>query len=231
MNIKKQSFCIALVVLSVFLTGCASKLNQVQSGFLGDYSQLKSTKDFDNAKIFQAEGFDKLSLAAINEIKVIPFEIWIKQPQSNNPVFFNFKKSQELSAYFHQKLKQALQSDYRLVDELSSKTLTIQGAFSNIKLSEPELSVTDLIPVRLVLNAGNMAYLSATNQKDVITEVSIEVEFLLGEKSKRVFAMTATKQMDLTMKQSGDGFQVVTEVLDTWIDNFVKKLASIRQGK
>jgi hypothetical protein len=83
--------------------------------------------------------------------------------------------------------------------------------------------------VRLVLNAGNAAYLNVTNQKDVITEVSIEVEFLLGRNSKRVFAMTATKQLDLTMGESGDdGFKVVTAVLDLWVDNFIKKLASIR---
>jgi hypothetical protein len=228
--INNKLLSVAVILISVLVSGCASNLNQVQSGFLGDYSKLKKSKDYDNTKVFQAIDFDRSSLAAIEEIKLVPFEIWIKPAQKNNAVLLNAQRLQELSIYFHQKLKDSLETDYRLVDVASPNTLTIQGAFSNIKLSAPELSVTDFIPVRLVLNAGNAAYLNVTNQKDVITEVSIEVEFLLGATSKRVFAMTATKQMDLTMGQSDDdGFKAVTEVLDTWIENFVKKLKSIRQ--
>jgi hypothetical protein len=220
---------IAVFVFSVLLSGCASNLNQVQSGFLGDYSKLKASKNYDNTKTFQAKGFDQNTLAAIKEIKLVPFEIWLKPSSKDDAVLFNTQRLQELSRYFHDKLKQALQDNYQLVEVASLDTLIIQGAFSNIKLSAPELSVTDLIPVRLVLNAGNAAYLQVTNQKDVITEVSIEVEFILGKNSKRVFAMTATKQMDLTMGQNDDdGFKAVAEVLDTWIENFVKKLAIIR---
>jgi hypothetical protein len=228
-NISNKLLYIAVFFLTVFLTGCANNLNHLQSGFLGDYSQLKESEVHDNTKVFQATGFEQSTLAAVKEIKIVPFEIWINPSQNNNSALLNPQRLQKLSFYFHQRLKQALQNDYRLVETTSSKTLTIQGAFSNIKLSEPELSVTDFIPVKMVLNTGNVAYLKLTNQKNVITEVSIEVEFLLGETSKRVFAMTATKRMDLTMKQSGDGFKAVTEVLDTWIDNFIKKLASIRQ--
>lgn len=230
MTINNKLLSITIFVFSVVLSGCASNLNQVQSGFLGDYSKLKASKDYDNTKVFQAAGFDQTTLAAVKEIKLVPFEIWIKPSSKNDVVLLNTQRLQELSRYFHDKLKQALQDDYQLVDVASPNTLTIQGAFSNIKLSTPELSVTDFIPLRLVLNAGNAAYLQVTNQQDVITEVSIEVEFLLGETAKRVFAMTATKQMELTMGQSGDdGFKVVSEVLDTWIANFVTKLADTRQ--
>ena len=156
--------------------------------------------------------------------------MWIKVSENNNTVMLNTQRLQELNIYFHQKLKNALKADYRLVDVVNPNTLTIKGAFSNIKLSEPELSVTDFIPIRIVLNAGDAAYLNMTNQKNVITEVSIEVEFLLGKSSQRVFAMTATKQIGLTMGQSGDdGFKTVTQVLDIWIGSFVKKLAQIRQ--
>ncbi len=40
---------------------------------------------------------------------------------------------------------------------------------------------------------------------------------------------SSSRNYILTMKKSGDGFKAVTEVLDTWIDNFIEKLASIRQ--
>jgi len=227
---NSQLLCIVTLVLSTFLSGCASHLNQVQSGFLGDYSKLKMSENYANTKVFHAKSFDRKSLAAIKEIKLVPFEIWIKSSSKDDSVVLNTQRLQELSRYFHDKLRRALQNDYILVDVASQNTLTIQGAFSNIKLTAPEMSVTDFIPVRLILNAGNAAYLNVTNQKDMITEVSIEVEFLFGKNSNRVFAMTATKQLDLTMGQSGDdGFKIITEVLDTWIDNFVKKLTSVSQ--
>jgi hypothetical protein len=229
MNVSKKLLCITVFIISGVLSGCSNNLNQVQSGFLGDYSKLKKSDLYDNTKVFHANGFDKHTLADVTEIKIVPFEIWINPDKKENLAFLNPQRLQELSVYFHQRIKEALQNDYRLVDVANSKTLTIQGAFSNIKLSEPELSVTDFIPVRLVLNAGNSAYLKVTNQKDVVTEVSIEVEFLFGETQKRVFAMTATKNIDLITSNNDDGFTAVAEVLDLWIEGFVRKLASVRQ--
>jgi len=231
MNTKNKLSCLAVLMISAFLSGCASHVNQVQSGFLGDYSQLKTANNFENTKIYQASNFDRDTLAAIREIKIVPFEIWIQHPENNDGIRLNPQRLQELSRYFHQQLKQALQNDYQLVEKAGSETLIIQGAFSEVKLSEPELSVTDFIPVRLVLNAGNAAYLNVTNQQDVITEVSIEAEFLLGNTSQRVFAMTATKQVDSTIGQSNDeAFKAVIDVLDIWVKNFVNKLANIRQS-
>jgi hypothetical protein len=138
MIINKKFLYIAAVISGAILSGCASNLNQVQSGFLGDYSKLKSSKDYDNTKIFQTKDFDQDSLAAIKEIKLVPFEIWIKPTQKNNTTLLNAARLQELSTYFHKKLKVALKNDYSLVNVSNQNTLTIQGAFSNIKLSEPE---------------------------------------------------------------------------------------------
>lgn len=230
MNSNNSLFYIILFFLCFVLVGCTSTLKQTQSGFLGDYSQLKPSKEYENTKISHSSNFNKEKLAKIQKILLTPFEIWIKQPEGNNKILLNTEQLQKLSLYFYNQLKQKLHSDYLIVDTADKDTLIIRGAFSNIKLSEPELSAADFIPVRLIMNAGNAAYLNTTNQKDVITEVSIEVEFLLGDDSSRVLALTATRQLDLTINENDDGFSAVAAVLDVWVENFVKELAKIRQA-
>ncbi|MFT5677235.1 MAG: hypothetical protein ACI808_003187 [Paraglaciecola sp.] len=215
------------LIAFLFIQGCASQLDNTKSGFLGDYSRLQDSKEYDNSKLYIASGFDNKRLKNIRSIKLEPFEVWLK-PNLKSPL--NVNQLTDLVTYFHKNLSEKLVENYQLVQKADENTLTIRGAFSGIKLADPELSVTDLVPFRIVLNAGNAAYLLATEQKDILTEVSIETEFLLGTDSQRVFAMTATKELSGTINQNGDdNVKAVKEVLDIWIDNFIKRLKKVRE--
>ena len=223
---KLAGFILFISILCI--SGCSSTLRPVQSGFLGDYSQLKSSKKFDDTQIYRAPQFNKESLAQVTKIHLVPFEIWFKQDSAENVLKINPRKLTQLSQYFHTQMSLKLEKNYEIVDKITNETLIIQGAFSDIKVTTPGISVTDFIPVRVVLNAGNAAYLTMTSQQDVITEVAIEVEFLAGSDNARLFAMTASKQMDLTVAMEDGNTQAVKLVLDTWIDNFVTTLAEVR---
>ena len=146
-------------------------------------------------------------------------------------VDINSMEGDEMSYWTQRRRIRKNVSDHlREIQEADENTLTIRGAFSGIKFSDPELSVTDFVPFRIVLNAGNAAYLMATEQKDVFTEISIETEFLLGTDSHRVFAMTASKEVEGTIDKNGnDNVKAVTEVLDIWIDNFIRRLKKVRE--
>ncbi len=136
-----------------------------------------------------------------------------------------------MQQHFYKRLTNGLAKYYRLVDNADDETLIICGAFSRIKLSKPSIGVTDFIPVRIVLNTGNSAYLAATNQQDLISEVSIESEFLLGANKEQVFAAAASRELDVTVTQEKEGNLVaVTQVLDIWADNFIKKVAEIHSA-
>lgn len=224
--ITNRTQILLLIVSSLVIQGCSSQLKQTQSGFLQDYSQLKLVKEYQDTMVYEAEFFDKNALANVKSLKLVPFEIWVKQTDA---VGINTEQLKKMHQYFHRQLKEKLQVNYRIVNRVEENTLTIRGAFSGVKIEESSLSATDFIPIRIVLNAGNSAYLTATNQKDVISEVSIEAEFLLGLNTKRAFAMTATKQLDTTVKDASEGnFDAVTKVLDIWINNFVKKLNAVK---
>ncbi|MFT6990873.1 MAG: hypothetical protein ACJASL_002856 [Paraglaciecola sp.] len=215
------------LIAFLFMQGCASQLDNTKSGFLGDYSRLQDNKEYENSKIYVESGFDNKRLASIQSIKLEPFEVWL---EANLKSAFNANQLADIVHYFHKTMSQKLGENYQLVQKADENTLTIRGAFSGIKFSDPKLSVTDFVPFRIVLNAGNAAYLMATEQKDIFTEISIETEFLLGSDNHRVFAMTATKEVEGTINKNGDdNVKTVTEVLDIWIDNFITRLKKVRE--
>jgi hypothetical protein len=222
MNVTQPILIGLMFVISLSLIGCTAAPKQIQSGFLKDYSMLKKSTEFKNTSVYHSADFDLKTLKNIEEIYLVPFEIWLNQ---DNLIGIDDQQLRDLHHYFHKNLKQALQQKYRIVDKASVNSLTIRGAFTGINLTNPELTVSDFLPIKLVFNAGNTAYLSSTDQKDIISSVSIEVEFLMGTTNSRVFAMTAIKKLDLTVSDSKEGnFESVTNVLDVWIENFMKKI-------
>ena len=222
-------FKIGLVLLTFFvIQGCGSTAKHRETGFLSNYDQLEPSKEFKDARVYLAPAFSKETLAKVDKIFIHPFELWLTQEHLS---FLGTKQLAELTGYFHAELANALSPDYQLVDEMGVNTLGIRGAFTEIKISEPELSPTDFIPFRVVLNAGNLAYLEATDQQDLVTQVGIEVEFTHEQPDKRVLAMTSVKTIDTTVSQGVEGnIQAIKLVLDTWVESFVKRLAHVRQS-
>ncbi|MGL1957597.1 MAG: DUF3313 domain-containing protein [Colwellia sp.] len=225
LNTIKLIFTACLVL--AFFTGCTNITNQKQSGFLKSYDGFVDSTKYDYTKTYHAKGFGRETMSKLKEIKLIPFEIWIKP--SDNPKF-NAQQLLALSAYFHESMKTKLEyNNFTIVEKISADTLTIRGAFSGVKLTEPELEITDFVPFRIMTNAGNAVYLQVSNQKDVITKVSVELEFLQGEKQKRVFALIASKYIDATVANNGDdNIKSVQALLDIWANNFVEKIVAVR---
>jgi len=227
---------IILVVLTIILllnSGCSSTPKPQESGFLDNNVKLKKSEQFDNTWVNISPELNQQQLAKLEKIQLIPFEVWLDQKTLDNQNLKSINTTQlrKLHRYFHKKLTDSLTANYQIVDNADENTLIIKGAFTNINLAEPELAVTDLIPIRLVLNAGKTAYLLATEQKDIIAKVALEVEFLMGTSQQRIFAMAAEKNIDVTITNDAEGnFSAVTQVLDIWVDNFTKKLTQIRNA-
>ncbi|MDP2560667.1 DUF3313 domain-containing protein [Psychrobium sp. 1_MG-2023] len=226
----RHSTLLTFIVISTFflLGGCASTTNQAKSGFLKNYDGFVDSKEHDYAKVYRAPGFGRDTIAKVKDIKLVPFEMWLT-PGPNTT--FNPKQLAELSIYFDQVMREKLSANnYRLVKFARRDTLTIRGAFSGVRFDEPELAPTDLIPFRIVLNAGNAAYLKMTDKKDVITKVSVEMEFLKGIKKERIFAVMATKYVDATLANDGqDNLTAVKQLLDAWATSFVARLVEVRE--
>lgn len=217
-----------VAVIIVLLPACTSTTKQPKSGFLESYRGFVDSTEFDNSKTFSSDDFDKSYLADVTGFQILPFEIWLNKSSAEQ---FNPSQLAALSQYFHQSMVAKFKAQgLPVVLKPSEKTLTIRGAFTGIKFNDPELSPTDFIPFRILINAGNAAYLEVTDKKDVITEVSLEMEFVASQSQERKFALMATKYLDDTVANNGvENIKAVKNLLDEWVDNFVEQIVKARQ--
>lgn len=226
MNMKAVCKLLGLLIIGTLISGCASTSNSSSSGFLDDYSQLKPSNNYPDTFAYQAKGFDNKYLKAVTKVHVQPFEVWLDE---NNLKGVNLQQMAEFIGYFQAQLKQQLAEHYQVVNTPDSSTLVIQGAFTKAKTQAPDLSATDILPFRIVMNAGNIAYLTATGQKDLVSEVGIEVKFTEGTSDKLLFAMTANKILDVTVQDNSSGnAEAVKKVLLEWATNFARHINRIK---
>ena len=227
---KTFSTLISILLVIFFLSGCMNITEQQQSGFLKNYEGFEDVYDPDYTKVYRSEKFTIDMIADMQRVKLVPFEMWITP---RDDAKFTPEELKEFSQYFHQQMTARLTANnYEVVDLLGPRTLIIQGAFSGVKFEEPAVMPTDFVPFRMVMNAGNLAYLQIVDKSDVTTKVSVEIEFLKGIRRERVLAAISTKYVDTTIANSGeDNIKVVKELLDMWAAKFVDRLVEIRADK
>jgi hypothetical protein len=218
---------ISILILGFLAQGCTSTPKHINSGFLDIYDKLEPLEDYPNVLTYKAPGFDRQQLRNTKKIHVEDFELWL---QPGHLQVLGSEQLADVVKYFGEQLRKSLSEYYQIVETPDAETLTIRGAFSNIQVSTPELSAADFIPFRIVMNAGNAAYLQSTDQQDLLSRVGIEAEFRIGENKQLVFAMTSVKELDTTVSNYSEGDkEAVKTVLNTWIDNFISKIRKIRQ--
>jgi hypothetical protein len=119
-------------------------------------------------------------------------------------------------------MRNNLSQEFATMGNRDEATISIRGVFTNVRVIDPEVGISDFIPIRLIINAGNAVYLKATGQKDVISSISLEAEFIDNKTKRRLFAMAATKELDATVTSDQEGnIRALKEVLDTWARNLV----------
>ena len=227
---KTYSSLTSILLVCLSLSGCMNITDQQQSGFLKNYEGFVDVYDPDYTKVYRSKNFTIDMLADMQRVKFVPFEMWVT-PSADAK--FSPEDLHELSQYFQQQMCARLSANgYEVVDTIGPRTMIIQGAFSGVKFEEPALMPTDFVPFRMVMNAGNLAYLQIVDKSDVTTKVSVEIEFLKGIRRERILAAISTKYVDNTIANSGeDNMTVVKELLDMWAAKFVDRLVEIRADK
>ena len=227
---QKIQAIVSVLLTTLLLGGCMNVTDQQKSGFLKNYEGFEDVYDPDYTKVYRSDNFTIDMLADMHRVKLVPFEMWVTPGPDAK---FSPEQLEELSQYFHQQMHDRLvANNYEVVDHVGPRTITIQGAFSGVKFEDPELMPTDFIPFRMVINAGNLAYLQITDKSDVTTKVSVEIEFLKGVRRERILAAISTKYVDTTIANSGaDNMTVVKELVEMWAEKFVDRLVEIRADK
>ena len=194
-----------------------------QSGFLGDYSQLKPG------------GKDQAALVYINpdakwntytKIIVEPVQFW-DSANSEVPV----GDQQMLATYFYNTLRDYLQTGFLLVDQPGPGVLKLQAAITNATGSVPVLrTVSVIVPQARVLNTaqslatGSYAFAGSAQAEGQITDSVTGIRLAAG---------VDLRQGGMSLKAAGQAkWADAQNVLDFWAQRIAQRLVELRtQGK
>ena len=216
---------ISIVLTSLILSGCANGLKQPEfkSGFLKDYRFFRENPNTDNSWVRTKPGFRLTKLQQYEKIALNPIEIWLNPNEAANIV--NHKKQAKLTAYFEKKIKERVGDRFEFVEPGTEDSLLIKIALTNIQELEPTLSPLDILPFRIVMMAGEQAYLLATAQKAVIGAASLEVEFVDTNTNRGIVAVIVNNKTDEVNVSDDDiNIESIKLVVDQWVERLGKAL-------
>ena len=217
---------IPIVLTSLILSGCANSLKQPEfkSGFLKDYRFFRVNPNTDNSWIRTKPGFRLTKLQQYKKIALNPIEIWLNPNESANIV--DQKKQAELTAYFEEKIKEKVGERFEFVSPGTEDSLLIKIVLTNIQELEPALSPLDILPFKIVIMAGEQAYLLATAQKAVIGAASLEVEFVDTNTNRSFVAVIVNSKTDeVNVSDDNINIESIKLVVDQWVERLAKALA------
>jgi len=214
-----------IILIFLLVSGCTNRLAQPEfkSGFLKDYRLFKKNPNTENSWIRTKPGFRLTKLKQYKKIALNPIEIWLdstKKANIKDPV-----KQAKLTAYFEQQIKNKVGDRFEFVEPGTKDSLLIRMALTNIEELEPKLSPLDVLPFRIVMMAGEQAYLLATAQKAVIGAASLEVEFVDTNSNRGIVAVIVNnKTNEVNVSDNDSNIESVKLVIDDWVERLAAAL-------
>ena len=221
-NMKTTFFLLTTIAL---LSGCSNRLQlpDSKSGFLNDYHLFKPNPRMDNSWVRAKKNITLATLQSYKSIAIAPVELWLA---ATKPTHIKDKSKQAaLNAYFEQLLKDKLADKYQIVPKGTKDSLLIRLALTNLEEKSPEFEVLDILPFRIVLNAGEGAYRLATDQKAVIGEASLEAEFVDANTGNGLVAIIINSKSDeMNVANQASNIDSIKAVFDGWVEQLASAL-------
>lgn len=209
----------AALIMTVLLSGCASTPPPSQTGFLGDYSQLKPAPDRDGVMLYVDQGAD---LRPYNKLYFDPVQVLAASAPDQPPLAPEVLA--RIGGQLQESLRRELSSGYQVVDMPGPDVLRVRSAITHIQAAKPEPGAIDYLPFKAVYNVGR----EAAGAGPRVAEMQAEIE-VLDPSGKRVVAATATRKGDQTLPQ-GDRitWESLPPITDYWAKNFRTRLDQLR---
>ena len=209
-----------IVLLATFalLVGCSNRLQvpESKSGFLKDYHLFKPNPRMDNSWVRSKGNVNLKTLQNYKTIAIAPIELWL---ESNKPTHIKDKNKQKaLNAYFEQVIKAKISDEYQIVSPGTKDSLLIRLALTNLEENSPEFEVLDILPFRIVMNAGEGAYRLATDQKAVIGEAGLEAEFVDTNSGEGLIAIIMhSKSDEMNVDDNPNNIDSIKAIINGWV--------------
>jgi len=212
----KQTILLLMTIALLF--GCSNRLQvpDSKSGFLSDYHLFKPNPRMDNSWVRVKRNVTLETLQNYKSIAIAPIELWL---DPNKPTHIKDKNKQKaLNAYFEQLIKEKIGNKYQIVPTGTKDSLLIRLALTNLNEKTPEFEVLDILPFRIVLNAGEGAYRLATDQKAVIGEAGLEAEFVDTNTGEGLVAIIMNSKSDeMNVNDQASNIDSIKAVIDAWV--------------
>ena len=219
----KNTFFLLMTI--ALLSGCSNRLQipDSKSGFLNDYHLFKPNPRMDNSWVRTNKNVTLKTLQSYKKITIAPVELWLDATKSTQ--LKDKCKQDALNAYFEQLLKDKLADKYQIVPKGTKDSLLIRLALTNLEEKSPEFEVLDILPFRIVLNAGEATYRLATDQKAVIGQASLEAEFVDTNTGNELVAVIINSKSDeMNVDDQASNIESIKAVLDGWVEQLTRAL-------
>lgn len=193
------------------------------SGYLGDYSQFKKEKRFGDAYIYIKQGITWEILANYDKVIVDPVKIVLQDHAELQRTHADQVKKG--ANYFRQAIQRGLtrgDTDMRIVGSPGPETLRLRVALVGGEPDSPDIGVTDLIPVSLLIGGVDAIKDKAKGLEDIVLEISFEAEMIDASTNERLFAIVDRHEGE--QKEIGKGEQLGWEAAKEAFDYWAEKL-------
>jgi len=216
---------LVLLISLSFLFGCSSRLQvpDSKSGFLKDYHLFKPNPERDNSWVRTKHGFRLTDLQNYQTVAIAPIELWLNP---NKPIQIKDKSKQlALTTYFEQQIEAKIGDKYQIVSPGTKGSLLIRLAITHLSEKSPEFEALDILPFRIVMNAGESAYRLAAEKKAVIGSASLEAEFVDTNSGKGLVAVIVNSDSEeMNVDDNKDNIDSIKTVVDNWVNRLAKTL-------
>jgi hypothetical protein len=212
------------VVLLALLVGSGCALtrqvrNVQESGFLGDYSQLRAGASGEAQRVYVApsanfSGYDAIAIDSV--------AIW----QAQGSAAISEADGKQLAAQLYQALHDELSKDYRIVERTGPGVLRLRAALTEAQAAKvvPGTVTTILPPARLLTSAVGVA----ADVQALVGRARVEGEITDSVTGRRLMAAVDARAGGKTLRGGFGKWSDVRNSFDFWSQRLRTRLAELR---
>lgn len=173
MNILREKYNMAVVLLTVLLIAGCSTMKTPKSGFLEDYSEFRVDPKDKSLFWYEKEG---VNWKRFRKLMIDPVVVYFHPDARNRAI--DPKELKKLTGYFRETVVRELEDEYPIVNAPGPDVLRVRAA------------ITDVIPVKPITNILTVAAIGIPLD---MGGAAIEAEFLDSETGERLGAVVDMK--------------------------------------